>query len=78
MTGQQAAAAGALAEAVGVYRGLFSKGTHKMIPAAPFPRTRSHQDVQSCLTELPNGIRLIPSETQIWEDKKDSRDYEKK
>lgn len=42
MTGQQtAAAAGALGEAMWVYLGLFSKGTHKMIPAAPFPRTRN-------------------------------------
>lgn len=41
MTGQQAAAAGALGEAVGVCVELFSKGTHKMIPAAPFPRTRN-------------------------------------
>lgn len=41
MTGQQAAAAGALGEAVGVYWGLFSKGTHKIIPVAPFPRSRN-------------------------------------
>lgn len=41
MTGQRAAAAGALGEVVWVCLGLFSKGTHKTIPAAPFPRTRN-------------------------------------
>lgn len=43
-------------------------------PCGSVPKNQEYQEVQGCSTPLPNGICLIPSETQSWEEKEDPGD----